>query len=141
MIPSLDLNALELDGYGYPIIPDYGPSKGLLYELRSSMKGSNFLEAFNLLEIKAARDKSGSDLENAIAFQKDFTKHIIENLKFNEYEGLCSEARRVKLRQYRDAEEVYTGKLQEEEGAREAHQLHAFSNVLFHFKEMIVLHN
>ncbi|MCO5579228.1 hypothetical protein L7F22_033082 [Adiantum nelumboides] len=75
MIPSLDLNALELDGYGYPIIPDYGPSKGLLYKLRSSMRGSNFRS------IQLTRDKDGSDLENAIAFQKAFTKHIIENLK------------------------------------------------------------
>ncbi|MCO5603035.1 hypothetical protein L7F22_057178 [Adiantum nelumboides] len=75
MIPSLDLNALGLDGYGYSIIPDYGPSKGLLYELRSSMRGSNFRS------IQLTRDKDGSDLENVIAFQKAFTKHIIENLK------------------------------------------------------------
>ncbi|MCO5546755.1 hypothetical protein L7F22_000191 [Adiantum nelumboides] len=75
IIPSFDFNALELDGYGYPIIPDYGPSKGLLYELRSSMRGSNFRS------IQLTRDKDGSDFANAIAFQKAFTKHIIENLK------------------------------------------------------------
>ncbi|MCO5595873.1 hypothetical protein L7F22_049924 [Adiantum nelumboides] len=75
MRPDLDLNALELDGHGYPIIPDYGPSKGLLYELRASMRGPRFRS------IELTRDQNGLDLDLALNFQKAFTTHMIESMR------------------------------------------------------------
>ncbi|MCO5546617.1 hypothetical protein L7F22_000047 [Adiantum nelumboides] len=75
MRPDLDLNALELDGHEYPIIPDYGPSKGLLYELRASMRGPRFRS------IELTRDQNGLDLDLALNFQKAFTTHMIESMR------------------------------------------------------------
>ncbi|MCO5551241.1 hypothetical protein L7F22_004740 [Adiantum nelumboides] len=72
---DLDLNALELDSHGFPIILDYGPSKGLLYELRASMQGPRFRS------IELTRDQNGLDLDLAINFQKAFTTHMIEGMR------------------------------------------------------------
>lgn len=73
--PSLDLNALELDDYGYPIILDYGPAKGLLYELRSSIRDPSFRS------IELVHDKSDVELERAIVFQKILRTHVIESMR------------------------------------------------------------
>ncbi|MCO5566285.1 hypothetical protein L7F22_019961 [Adiantum nelumboides] len=74
-VPVVDVNASILDRLEYPIIPDYGPRSGQLAALRASIQDN----MYRSVEIR--REKSGKDLELAVAFQMQFSQFIIANLR------------------------------------------------------------
>ncbi|KAI5071611.1 hypothetical protein GOP47_0013862 [Adiantum capillus-veneris] len=67
---TLDLNASQRGVGNYPIIPEYGPEKGHLHDLRCSLRGHVFFSQ------KVMRDADGSDMMHALDFQFSYARRL-----------------------------------------------------------------
>ncbi|KAL3688692.1 hypothetical protein R1sor_015001 [Riccia sorocarpa] len=72
----IDTNAFFMnEESGYHMIPDFGPDSGYLKGLSSQMRGNMFHS------VELQRCRLGTDLEEAVSFQKNFAEAVANALK------------------------------------------------------------